>query len=119
MQTINVRQLKSNPSTALRDAHSELVVVMNRDQPDAIMIGFEQLHGLADMTHIRQAMAVSLFKDRLMTVTAAAKLAGESTADMLTRLAALGIAVADYDASTLAAEVNTAAQWLAPVATPT
>ncbi len=117
MQTINVRQLKSNPSTALRDARSELVVVMNRDKPDAVMIGFEQLQGLADMTHVRQAMAVSLFKDRLMSVTAAAKLAGESAADMLTRLATLGIAVADYDAATLAAEVDTAAQWLVPPAT--
>jgi predicted HTH domain antitoxin len=117
VQTINVRQLKSNPSTALRDARSELVVVMNRDRPDAVMIGFEQLQGLADMTHVRQAMAVSLFKDRLMSVSAAAKLAGESTADMLMRLAKLGIAVADYDAATLAAEVETAAQWLAPAAT--
>ena len=116
MQTINVRQLKSNPSTALRDAHSELVVVMNRDKPDAVMIGFEQLQGHADMTHVRQAMAVSLFRDRLMSVTAAAKLAGESTADMLTRLTILGIAVADYDAATLAAEVDTAAQWLVPAA---
>jgi predicted HTH domain antitoxin len=117
VQTINVRQLKSNPSTALRDARSELVVVMNRDKPDAVMIGFEQLQGLADMTHVRQAIAVSLFKDRLMSVTAAAKLAGESTADMLTRLAQLGIAVADYDAATLANEVDTAAQWLVTPAT--
>jgi predicted HTH domain antitoxin len=114
VQTINVRQLKSNPSTALRDARTELVVVMNRDKPDAVMIGFEQLQGLADLTHVRQAMAVSLFKDRLMSVSAAAKLAGESTAEMLTRLAQLGIAVADYDAATLSAEVDTAAQWLVP-----
>jgi len=118
VQTISVRQLKSNPSTALRDARTDLVVVMNRDKPDAVMIGFEQLQGLADMTHVRQAMAVSLFKDGLVSVAAAARLAGESTADMLTRLAQLGIAVADYDAATLADEVDTAAQWLVPVATP-
>ena len=117
MQTINVRQLKSNPSTALRDARTDLAVVMNRDKPDAVLIGFEQLQGLADMTHVRQAIAVSLFKDRLMSVAAAARLAGEPTADMLTRLAQLGIAVADYDAATLAAEVDAAAQWLVPVAT--
>jgi predicted HTH domain antitoxin len=68
------------------------------------------------MTHVRQAMAISLFKDRLMSVSAAAKLAGESTADMLTRLATLGIAVTDYDADTLAAEVENAARWLVPAA---
>lgn len=112
MQTINVRQLKSNPSTALRDARTELVVVMRRDKPDAVMIGFEQLQGLADMTHVRQAMAVSLFKDRLMSVSSAAKLAGEPTADMLQRLAQLGIPVTDYDAATLSAEVDAAAPWV-------
>ena len=112
MQTINVRQLKSNPSTALRDARTEMVVVMNRDKPDAVMIGFEQLDGLADFIHVRQAMAVSLFKDRLITVAGAAQLANEPLGDMLTRLAKLGVPVADYDAPTLAAEVAQGAAWL-------
>ena len=49
-----------------------------------------------------------------MSVAAAAKLAGEPTADMLTRLAKLGISVVDYDAATLAAEVDAAAQWVVP-----
>jgi len=114
MQTINVRQLKSNPSTALRDARTEMVVVMNRDKPDAIMIGFEQLNGLADFAHVRQAMAVSLFKDRLISVAGAAKLADEPTGVMLTRLARLAIPVADYDATELAAEVVMGSAWLVP-----
>jgi predicted HTH domain antitoxin len=112
MQTINVRQLKTNPSTALRDARTEMVVVMNRDKPDAVMIGFEQLDGLADFAHVRQAMAVSLFKDRLISLAGAAKLSGESVAVMLTRLARLGVPVADYDAQTLASEVRLGADWL-------
>lgn len=114
MQTINVRQLKSNPSTALRDARTEMVVVMNRDKPDAIMIGFEQLNGLADFAHVRQAMAVSLFKDRLISVAGAAKLADEPTGVMLTRLARLAIPVADYDETELAAEVAMGSAWLVP-----
>lgn len=112
MQTISVRQLKSNPSTALRDARSDLVVVMNRDKPDAVMIGFEQLGGLADFAHVRQAMAVGLFKDRLISVAGAAKMADEPLATMLTRLARLGVPVADYDAPTLSTEVEVAAAWL-------
>lgn len=116
MQTVNVRQLKFNPSTALREARSDMVVVMNRDKPDAVMIGFEQLDGLADFVHVRQAMAVSLFKDRLISVTNAAKLANEPLAAMLTRLARLGIPVADYDAPTLAAEVELGQAWLQPSA---
>lgn len=114
MQTISVRQLKSNPSTALRDARTEMVVVMNRDKPDAVMIGFEQLDGLADFAHVRQAMAVSLFKERLVSVVGAAKLANEPLSVMLTRLARLGVPVADYDADTLVNEVAQGAAWLRP-----
>lgn len=112
MQTVNVRQLKSNPSTALRDARSGLVVVMNRDKPDAVMVGFEQLDGLADFQHVRQAMAVHLFKERLISLTGAAKMAQEPLAAMLTRLARLRIPVADYDEPALAAEVAGARDWL-------
>lgn len=54
MQTINVRQLKTDPSPALHDSHRDLVVVVvNRDRPDAVLIGFEQLDGLADFAHAR------------------------------------------------------------------
>ena len=114
MQVVNVRQLKSNPSTALKSAKEGLVVVMNRDRPDALLIGFEQLAGIPDMAHVRQAMAVSLFKDRLMSLTNAAKMAGESVGDMLTRLTRLGIPVVDYDAATLAQEIASGAAWIQP-----
>lgn len=112
MQVFNVRQLKSNPSTALRSARDDLVIVMNRDKPDAMLVGFEQLAGVADMTHVRRAMAVNLFKQRLISVGGAAKLAGETTAEMLSRLSRLGIAVVDYDEQALSDEVETALAWV-------
>jgi len=112
MQVVNVRQLKSNPSTALKSAKHDLVVVMNRDRPDALIIGFEQLTGVADLAHVRQAVAVSLFKDRLLSLGNAAKMAGESLSVMLTRLTRLGIPVVDYDAATLAQEVADGAAWV-------
>ena len=115
MQVVNVRQLKSNPSTALRSARDELVVVMNRDKPDAVMVGFEQLGGIADLVHVRQAMAISLFKDRLISIGGAAKMAGESTGDMLTRLSRLGIPVVDYSEQELIDEVAAAQAWVKPV----
>lgn len=114
MHVVNVRQLKSNPSSALREARDDMVIVMNRDKPDAMLIGFEQLAGVPDLVHVRQAMAVSLFKDRLVSVGSAAKIAGESLATMLTRLARLGLPVVDYDDQALAQEVATAAAWIKP-----
>lgn len=84
MHIVNVRQLKSNPSTALRDARTEMVAVMNRNKPDAVLIGFEQLEGMLDLAHVRQAMAVNLFKYKLISVGSAAKMAGKSLGEMLT-----------------------------------
>lgn len=112
MHVVSVRQLKSNPSTALREARDDMVVVMNRDKPDALLIGFEQLAGVPDFVHVRQAIAISLFKDRLVSVAAAASIAGESTAAMLTRLSRLGLPVVDYDEQALAQEVATATAWV-------
>lgn len=37
MKAVNVRQLKNNPSEALRMARKQPVVVMNRDQPEAVL----------------------------------------------------------------------------------
>ena len=123
MQVVNVRQLKSNPSTALRSAKDDLVVVMNRNTPDALLIGFEQLAGLPDFIHVRQAIAVCLFKDRLVSVAGAAKMAGENLNEMLSRLSRLGIPVVDYDEQALIQEVAVGAAWVksalpAPSATP-
>lgn len=42
MQAVNIRQLKYNPSTALRAARDDdLVVVMNRDQPEQLLVDLE------------------------------------------------------------------------------
>ncbi len=118
MHVVNVRQLKGNPSTALREAREGLVVVMNRDKPDAVLIGFEQMAGLPGFAQARQAMAVNLFKSRLLSVGAAAKLANEPVAVMLTRLSKLGIPVVDYSEQELIDEVDTAAAWVTVAKTP-
>ena len=41
MHTVNVRQLKNNPSEALRKAQKEMVVVMNGDHPSAVLVHLE------------------------------------------------------------------------------
>ncbi len=48
MKTVNVRQLKNNPSDALRMARKHPGGVMNRDQPDAI---FRELGLYASIFH--------------------------------------------------------------------
>jgi prevent-host-death family protein len=43
METVNVSGLKNNPSEALRLAHRDIVIVMNRNVPDAVLVGIDSL----------------------------------------------------------------------------
>ena len=114
MQTVSIRELKTNPSVAMRGARDDMVVVTNRGEPDAVLVGFSQLGGVADLPHLRQAIAVNLFENGALSVAAAATLAGEPLGAMLSRLAALGIPVVDYSAAELADEAAFAQAWLRP-----
>lgn len=42
-ETVNARGLKNNPTQALHKTQKDLVVVMNRDRPDALMVGLASL----------------------------------------------------------------------------
>jgi hypothetical protein len=74
MKTVNVSGLKNNPSEALRMAHDDLVLVMNRNQPDALMIGLKSSK-IIDLPGVRKALATALFKDGDLSLARAAKLA--------------------------------------------
>ena len=39
MPVVNVYGLKHNPGEALRNARDDVLLVLNRGQPDAVMIG--------------------------------------------------------------------------------
>ncbi|RQW79459.1 MAG: prevent-host-death protein, partial [Methylococcus sp.] len=62
MEAVNVSGLKNNPSEALRLAHRDVVVVMNRDKPDALMVGIEAA-GVLGEKGVRPALATALFRD--------------------------------------------------------
>lgn len=42
MRAVSVSGLKNNPAEALRQAKSDMVVVLNRDHPDALLVGLDQ-----------------------------------------------------------------------------
>ena len=74
MQTVNVSSLKNNPSEALRSARNDLVVVMNRDQPDAVMIGLQSGKLLSE-PGARAALATALFRDGGLSLARGARMA--------------------------------------------
>lgn len=112
MQVVNIRQLKTNPSVALREAKRELMMVTNRDRPDALLVSMEQLSGIPNLEQVRLVLGVALFRDKLLSLAAAAKVAGKSLSEMLTLVSNMGIPVVDYtqeDADTEAAFIQ---EWV-------
>ncbi len=112
MRVVNIRQLKNNPATALRGAkEDDLVVVMNRDRPEAVLVSLDKL-GLPDPEAVRVALAVSLFRNGAVSAGFAARMAGKPLPEMLALLSSLGIPLAG-GAEDARDDLNTGRQWLA------
>jgi antitoxin (DNA-binding transcriptional repressor) of toxin-antitoxin stability system len=112
METVNVSSLKNNPSEALRKAHGDVVVVMNRDRPDALMVGIESV-GALSFAGVNPALATALFRDGALSLPRAAALAGMPVSAFAAHLSRLGIAVVRLDAQEARRDMDTLDAWLA------
>ena len=112
MKTVNVSGLKNNPGAALRMAHDDMVLVMNRNEPDALMIGLKSTK-LIGMPGVRKALATALFKDGNLSLARSAKLADMPLAEFIAHVSRLGIPVIDQTAEEVQHDMDTLAQWLA------
>lgn len=111
METVNVSGLKNNPCEALRLAHRD-VVVMNRNSPDAVIVGIESL-GVLDAKGVRPALATALFRDGNLSLTRAANLAGMRVSEFVSYIARLGIPVVRLDSAEASRDMDTLDEWLA------
>jgi predicted HTH domain antitoxin len=111
MKTVNVSGLKNNPSEALRMADDDLVLVMNRNQPDALMIGLKSAK-IIEMPGVRKALATALFKDGDLSLARSAKLAEMSLASFIAHISRLGIPVINQTAEQVQEDMDTLEQWL-------
>jgi len=91
MRAVSVSGLKNNPAEALRQAKTDLVVVLNRDTPDALLVGLEK-DGLLQAPGVRAALATALFRDGELSLARAARVAGIDLASFISHLSRLGIA---------------------------
>jgi antitoxin (DNA-binding transcriptional repressor) of toxin-antitoxin stability system len=113
MQTVNIRQLKTNPSTALRRAkEDDMVVVMNRDHPEALLVDLEKL-AFPDLGAVRVALAVSLFGSGAVSAGFAARMTDKTLPEMLTLFSSLGIPLTSGNESDARDDLNVGRQWLA------
>lgn len=112
METVNVSGLKNNPTDALRKAHRDVVIVMNRDRPDAVMVGMEST-GVLSIAGVKPALATSLFRDGHLSLVRSAKVAEMSVSQFISHISRLGIPVVRLDASETTADMDTLDEWLA------
>lgn len=112
METVNVSGLKNNPSEALRMSHRDVVVVMNRDRPDALMVGVETA-GMLEAKGVKPALATALFRDGHLSLARSARLADMSVAEFAAHVSRLGIPVVRLNAQETIRDLDTLDQWLA------
>src|SRR3990170_4760453 len=105
MKTVNVRQLKNNPSDALRMARKAPVVVMNRDQPEAVIVHLSE-EGLLGEPGVRLAIATDLYRGESVSLGRAAKIAGVPLAEFMQHASREGIPVIRGSARTLRRDVK-------------
>ena len=110
MQTVSVRELKSNPSVALRQAAHDVVIVTNRDEPQAVLVDLAHL-GLPDLDNVKQALAVSLFKQGTVSLGYAARMASKSKSEMASILSAMQIPLVQMTEQDLDRDLETARRF--------
>ena len=111
MHATNVRNLKKNPSLALRQAEESPVLVLKGDEPNALIVHLDKSVTAAEQS-VRPALAATLFKDETLSLGAAVRLSNMSMQDFLGYLAELGIDVVRADETT-DREAGDLSRWLA------
>jgi predicted HTH domain antitoxin len=111
MHAVSVSALKNTPAEALRNAKTAPVVVLNRDNPDAVLIGLES-GGVLQSPGVRAALATALFRDGELSLARAAHVAQMDVAGFITHLSRLGIPAIRLTAAETNADLDTLDQWL-------
>ncbi len=111
MHATNVRNLKKNPSLALRQAEESPVLVLKGNQPNALIVHLAKTLAETEQS-VRPSLAASLFKDGTLSLGAASRLSDMTLQGFLTFLAELGIDIVSPDETT-GHEVKELDRWLA------
>jgi len=100
MYATNVRELKKNPSRALREAEHAPVLILKGNEPYAVLLHLER--SLAETGGaLRPALAAALYRDAVLSLGAAANLSGMTLGEFVSHLGALGIDIVSPDETTV------------------
>jgi predicted HTH domain antitoxin len=92
-------------------ANTDLVLVMNRNEPDALMVGLKSSN-IIDMPDVRKALATALFKEGDLSLARAAKLADMPLANFISHISRLGVPVINQTEEDVKQDFDTLDQWL-------
>ncbi len=112
MYATNVRALGNDPTAALREAQRAPVLVLEGDVPNAVILHLESTVEDAEDARalLRPALAAALFRERVLSLGAAAKVGGLGLSEFIDHLAALDVDVVTPDEDTTN-EAATLAPW--------
>ncbi len=110
MKAVSVRELKNNPSAALRAAREQPVMVLNRHEPEAVLIHLRDDSVLSE-SGVRQAIATGLFRERSLSLGLAAKYAGLGVAEFIEHVSRLGIPVIAGTAEAVRDDARSVEAW--------
>lgn len=110
MYATNVRELKKNPSAALRHARQAPVLILKGDEADSLLVHLDKSLTRTE-TGLLPALAASLYREGVMSLGKAAKLSGLTLSDFIRHLGHLGIEIVKVDETT-AHEVKDLSAWL-------
>lgn len=118
MKAVNIRQLKNNPSEALREARRSPVVIVNRDQPEALLVHLDD-EALLTEPGVRLALATSLYREESLSLGQAARFAGLPIAEFMQHVSRLGIPVVRGTAATVREDAEAITAWREGTSRPT
>ena len=118
MKAFSVRELKNNPSTALREAREEPVMVLNRNHPEAVLVHLSD-DSLLGEPGIRQAIATALYRSRSLSLGQAARFSRLGIAEFMRHVSRLGIPIVPGSAPCLREDLDAIGQWINESSPPT
>ncbi|MCY4484271.1 MAG: UPF0175 family protein [Spirochaetaceae bacterium] len=118
MKAVSIRELKNNPAAALREAREHPVMVLNRHQPEALLVHLDDDSLLAE-PGIRLALAAALFRERSLSLGQAARFSRLGIAKFIERVSQLGIPVVDGTSATVREDTQAVEAWRSDSSRPT
>jgi predicted HTH domain antitoxin len=104
MKVVGVRELKNNPTTAIRLARTDPVLITNRDAPEALLLSLRALG--EHEADVRITLAATLYDQGVLSLGRAARLANVPITRFVEHLGSRAISVFRLDRSELDSDLD-------------